>query len=73
MLLSAHNGSDFFVDVLIGRWLQLTEQGGDYHIAVAGNKAWQQLAEKVMSRFVNAKAHFFDGDDFKGAAAWVKE
>lgn len=40
-------------------------------IAVVGNKAWQNLAEKVMSRFVNAKAHFFEGDDYAGAVAWV--
>jgi anti-anti-sigma regulatory factor len=42
-------------------------------IAVVGNKAWQRLAEKVMSQFVNAKAHFFDGDDYDGALAWVAQ
>jgi len=42
-------------------------------IAVVGDKAWQRLAEKVMSQFVNAKAHFFDGDDFEGARAWVAQ
>ena len=40
-------------------------------IAVVGDKAWQNLAEKVMSRFVNAHTKFFDGDDFNGAAAWI--
>jgi len=40
-------------------------------IAVVGDKAWQRLAEKIMSRFVNAKAKFFDSDDYEGARAWV--
>lgn len=40
-------------------------------IAVVGDTAWQRLAEKVMSRFVNAKARFFEGDDYEGAKAWV--
>lgn len=40
-------------------------------IAVVGDKAWQNLAEKVMSRFVNARTQFFDGDDFQGAKAWI--
>ena len=42
-------------------------------IAIVGNKAWQRLAEKIMSQFVNAKAHFFDGDDYDGAIAWVSQ
>lgn len=40
-------------------------------IAVVGDKAWQNLAEKVMSRFVNARTQFFDADDFEGAKAWI--
>ena len=40
-------------------------------IAVVGDKAWQNLAEKVVSRFVNARTQFFDADDFEGAKAWI--
>lgn len=40
-------------------------------IAVVGDKAWQNLAEKVMSNFVNARTQFFDGGDFDGAKAWI--
>ena len=40
-------------------------------IAVVGDKAWQNLAEKVMSRFVNARTQFFDAGDFEGAKAWI--
>jgi hypothetical protein len=40
-------------------------------IAIVGDKAWQHLAEKVMVRFVNGKARFFDGGDYDGAVAWV--
>jgi len=40
-------------------------------IAVVGDKAWQNLAEKLLSRFVNARTQFFDADDFEGAKAWI--
>ena len=40
-------------------------------IAVVGDKAWQKMAERIMSKFVNAKAMFFDGDDYNGAVAWI--
>lgn len=40
-------------------------------IAVVGDKAWQNLAEKIMSRFVNARTMFFDAEDFEGAQAWI--
>lgn len=40
-------------------------------IAVVGDKAWQNLGEKIMSRFVNARSQFFDADDFDGAKAWI--
>ena len=40
-------------------------------IAVVGDKAWQNLAEKVMSRFVNARTQFFDAEDFEGGKAWI--
>jgi hypothetical protein len=41
-------------------------------IAVVGDKAWQHLAEKIMSRFVNARAQFFDAEDYEGANAWIR-
>ena len=40
-------------------------------IAIVGDKAWQILAVKIMARFVNAKARFFDCGDYAGAVAWV--
>lgn len=40
-------------------------------IAVLGDKAWQRLAEKVVSRFVDARTKFFDADDAGGAEAWL--
>ena len=40
-------------------------------IAVVGDRAWQNLAEKLMSRFVNARSKFFDAGDFDGAKAWL--
>jgi hypothetical protein len=39
-------------------------------IAVVGDKAWQRLAEKVMSKFVNAEARFFDAAEYDAAVAW---
>lgn len=42
-------------------------------IAIVGDKTWQRLAEKVMSHFVNAKAHFFEKDDYEGARTWVAQ
>jgi hypothetical protein len=40
-------------------------------LAAVGNQAWQKLADKVMGRFVNARARFFDADDHDGAVAWL--
>ena len=40
-------------------------------IAIVGDKAWQTMAEKIMSRFVNARTKFFDSGDYNGAVAWV--
>lgn len=40
-------------------------------IAVVGDRAWQRLAERVASRFVNARTMFFDADDYPGAEAWI--
>ncbi|HAJ92260.1 MAG TPA: STAS/SEC14 domain-containing protein, partial [Gammaproteobacteria bacterium] len=34
-------------------------------------KAWQKLAGKIMSKFVNAQTRFFDSNDYAGAVAWV--
>lgn len=40
-------------------------------IAIVGDKAWQRLAEKLMSQFVNARTKFFDAGDYEGAVAWI--
>ena len=40
-------------------------------IAIVGDKAWQKMAEKIMSRFLNAQTRFFDSGDYNGAIAWV--
>jgi hypothetical protein len=40
-------------------------------IAIVGDKAWQKMAGKIMSRFVNAQTKFFDSGDYDGAIAWV--
>jgi hypothetical protein len=40
-------------------------------IAIVGDKAWQTMAGKIMSRFVNAQTKFFDSGDYDGAVAWV--
>jgi hypothetical protein len=40
-------------------------------IAIVGDKAWQKMAGKIMSRFVNAQTKFFDSGDYDGAVAWV--
>ena len=40
-------------------------------IAIVGDKAWQEMAGKIMARFVNAQTMFFDSGDYDGAVAWV--
>lgn len=40
-------------------------------VAVVGDEAWQHLAERVMSRFINAETRYFDESDYDGAVAWV--
>jgi hypothetical protein len=40
-------------------------------IAIVGDKAWQNMAGKIMARFVNARTMFFDSDDYEGAVAWI--
>jgi hypothetical protein len=40
-------------------------------IAIVGDKAWQNMAGKIMARFVNAQTMFFDSDDYEGAVAWI--
>jgi hypothetical protein len=40
-------------------------------IAIVGDKAWQRMAEKIMSKFLNAQTKFFDSGDYNGAVAWV--
>ncbi len=48
----------------------------EYHriperIVVVGNKNWQRLAEKVMSKFINAEAKYFE--DIDKARRWINE
>ena len=43
----------------------------DERIAIVGDKAWQNMAGKIMARFVNAQTMFFDSDDYEGAVAWI--
>jgi hypothetical protein len=40
-------------------------------LVVVGDKAWQRLAEKVMSKFVNAETRHFDSAQYDAAVAWV--
>ncbi len=40
-------------------------------IAIVGDKTWQKMAGKIMSKFVNAQTKFFDSADYDGAVAWV--
>ena len=40
-------------------------------IAIVIDKAWQNMAGKIMARFVNARTMFFDSDDYEGAVAWI--
>lgn len=40
-------------------------------VAVVGNRAWQKLARKVMSKFVNAETQFFDGSQYDDAVTWA--
>jgi hypothetical protein len=40
-------------------------------IAIVGDKAWQEMAGKIIAKFVNARTKFFDSGDYDGAVAWV--
>ena len=42
-------------------------------VAVVGNRTWQVLAEKLVSRFVDAETRFFEGADHALAETWVRE
>lgn len=39
--------------------------------AIVGDTAWQKMAQKVGSRFVDAETQFFDAADFDAARAWL--
>ena len=41
-------------------------------VVVLGNKAWQALAQKVVSKFTNAESRFFEGSDHALAEAWIR-
>jgi len=40
-------------------------------VAVVGNADWQKLAEKILSRFLDAETRYFEDDDFAAARAWI--
>jgi hypothetical protein len=40
-------------------------------IAVVGEKTWHRLAQRVMSRFVNAEARYFTSAEYDSAVAWA--
>ncbi|WP_246139393.1 SpoIIAA family protein [Phaeobacter marinintestinus] len=39
--------------------------------AIVGDRAWQKIAQKVGSRFVNAETRFFDAAEFEQAKSWL--
>lgn len=41
-------------------------------VAVVGDQAWQRLAQKVMSKFVNADTEFFAPSAYANAVAWAR-
>lgn len=41
-------------------------------VAIVGNEGWQKMAEKVMSRVLNAETKYFPEKKFDDAADWVK-
>jgi len=41
-------------------------------VVVVGNKAWQALAEKLISQFVEAETRFFDAADYALAETWIR-
>ena len=42
-----------------------------YRVAVIGDKAWMKIAETLLSTFLDAKAKYFDEDDFEAGKAWL--
>lgn len=40
-------------------------------IAIVGEKAWQKMAEKIMSKFVRAQSRFFDSSNYDAAIEWA--
>ncbi|MEY8840389.1 STAS/SEC14 domain-containing protein, partial [Cribrihabitans sp. XS_ASV171] len=41
--------------------------------AVVGDSAWQHMAERIMSRFLNAETRFFDSTGLDRAKTWLAE
>jgi hypothetical protein len=39
--------------------------------AIVGDRAWQKMAEKIGSRFLNADTQFFEAADFEAAKNWL--
>lgn len=42
-------------------------------VAVVGDAAWQRLAERVVSRFIDAEAKYFESADRDDAERWITE
>ncbi len=42
-------------------------------VAVLGYASWQHLAERVLSRFVDAETRYFQGADIEDVEAWLKQ
>jgi hypothetical protein len=42
-------------------------------VAVVGDAAWQRLAERVASRFIDAEVQYFDAPDRGHAESWIAE
>ncbi|WP_171173414.1 STAS/SEC14 domain-containing protein [Ruegeria sp. HKCCD8929] len=40
-------------------------------VAMVGDKGWQHMAQRVASRFLNARTHYFESADIESAMAWL--
>lgn len=40
-------------------------------VAIVGDKAWQAIGQRIGRQFIDAPVHFFPGEDFDGAKAWL--
>lgn len=42
-----------------------------YRVAVVGDRLWMKLGESILSTMIEAKAKYFDEDDFEAGKAWL--